>query len=100
MLNFEDGRWCLMFQSMKDSSSEISSLLEDTSSSENVFYKFGHVWKSEGVVVGFEYDNDLVDERNKRWQTNMLGHWVVFDGNIVKDKIVKDTREVKLNLHV
>ena len=69
-----------------------------------LFYKFGHVWKSEGVVVGFEYDNDLVDERNKLWQTNMLGHWVVFEGNIVKeaktDEIVKDNREVKLNLHV
>ena len=69
-----------------------------------LFYKFGHVWKSEGVVVGFEYDNDLVDESNKLWQTNMLGHWVVLHDSIVNEtktaERVEDTREVKLNLHV
>ena len=42
-----------------------------------LFYKFGHVWTSRGVVVGFEFDDSLVEEENRKWQEKAVGKWVV-----------------------
>ena len=42
-----------------------------------LFYNKEHAWKSKGVIVGFEFDNELVEEENKVWQRNMVGRWIV-----------------------
>ena len=40
-----------------------------------LFYKYGHVWKSRGVVIGFVYNNDFVQEAFREVQENYVGHW-------------------------
>ena len=42
-----------------------------------LFYNKEHAWKSKGVIVGFEFDNELVEEENEVWQRNMVGRWIV-----------------------
>merc|ERR1712051_226045 len=38
-----------------------------------LFYNKGHVWKKEGVSVGFKYDCTV---RKKKWQRKFYGEWV------------------------
>ena len=38
-----------------------------------VFYRFCHVWKKEGVVVGYAYEKNA---NNDRWQQRFKGNWV------------------------
>ena len=40
-----------------------------------IFYNYCHVWKKEGVVVGFAYDNSL-DVSDSVSQSKFKGHWV------------------------
>ena len=42
-----------------------------------LFYNMEHAWKSKDVIVGFEFDNELVEEENEEWQRNLVGHWIV-----------------------
>ena len=38
-----------------------------------LFYNKGHVWKKEGVSVGYKYDCTV---RKKKWQRKFYGEWV------------------------
>ena len=37
-----------------------------------IFYEYGHAWKKNGVVVGYEY----IDNTNEPWEEKFKGHWV------------------------
>ena len=63
-----------------------------------LFYKYEHIWKSRGVIVGYEYDDkehddeeedisdggdlemdeieELTSEKENRWVAKFKGHWV------------------------
>ena len=40
-----------------------------------LFYNKAHVWKKEGVSVGYKYDC-TDDDRRKKWQRKFHGEWV------------------------
>ena len=40
-----------------------------------MFYKKGHIWKSRGVVIGYQFNNNLVEEEHRDIQENFVGQW-------------------------
>ena len=69
-----------------------------------VFYEVGHVWRKEGVVLGFQFSSSLPADGGKPSlqqiisQTNHRGFWVTADSSVRTFNAEKVGRQETLKL--
>ena len=59
-----------------------------------VFYKQFHVWKKEGVSVGFVYDENLKDLEQEGFRGSWTNHCEREEDTMYEEEVAKDEEEV------
>ena len=62
-----------------------------------LFYNIGHVWKKNGVIVGYEFDEDTDGPLEEQFK----GHWVNYTSNVIdqecSDVLIENMRLDAIN---